>query len=87
MYVAEFGMERGFSPIADNLIALRYERALDALWPILTVVKTRGSAHDRGIYHLTIGKGGARIGERISAPGAPPLAQKTEAPTRAKRRR
>lgn len=86
MHAGEFGTERGFSPIADNLIALRYERAPGELLPLLTVVKTRGSAHDRGIYYITVGRGGVRIGQRISEPALREK-KKPAAPRREKRSR
>ena len=52
----------GLSPIADGLVMLRYAKRSDRLEPTLTVVKMRGSAHDRGSHALAIGKGGMRIG-------------------------
>lgn len=53
--------ERGYSPVADNLIMLRYVEQEGDLIPALRVVKTRGSAHDRGTALLTIGNGGIRV--------------------------
>ena len=35
-----------------------------------SVVKTRGSSHDRGTHYFSIIRGGIRIGERVSAGGA-----------------
>lgn len=58
--------DRDFSPIADNLLMLRYVTVEDTLQPSLTIVKTRGSKHDRGMHLFAIGKGGMRIGERLS---------------------
>jgi circadian clock protein KaiC len=60
--------ERALSPIADNLLMLRYARVENRLLPSLTVVKTRGSAHDRATHFFTIGEGGARI-ERSASEG------------------
>lgn len=60
--------EREFSPIADNILMLRYEHAPGELRPTLCVVKTRGSAHDRGTYVYSIGQGGIRVGERTDGP-------------------
>src|ERR1051326_8442139 len=57
--------DRDFSPIADNLLMLRYSNTGDTLQPALTVVKTRGTKHDRGTHLFEIGKGGMRIGERL----------------------
>ncbi|NTX07670.1 ATPase domain-containing protein [Myxococcus sp. CA040A] len=65
-----FSMERvtdqGLSPIADNLLMLRYEEAAGRLAPTLTVVKTRGSEHDRRTYFMTVSRGGLRIGSSVS---------------------
>jgi circadian clock protein KaiC len=61
---------RGLSPIADNLIMLRYAKEENRLEPTLTVVKTRGSDHDYGSYSVTIGKGGMRVGPRGGEPGS-----------------
>ena len=57
--------DRDFSPIADNLFMLRYINKNDALQPTLTVVKTRGTAHERGTFLFEIGKGGMRIEEPL----------------------
>ncbi len=70
--------ERGFSPIVDNLVMLRYVRAPGELRPTLTVVKTRGSRHDRGRYLLETAEGGLRLGSRTDrglAGAAPKKAQ------------
>jgi len=56
--------EHGYSPIADNIVMLRYQQASGGLRPTLAVVKTRGSAHDRGTYAYSITQGGVHIGER-----------------------
>lgn len=52
----------GLSLVADNLLMLRYVEADGALQPTLTVVKTRGSAHDRGSHELRFETGGLRVG-------------------------
>ncbi len=57
--------ERGFSPITDNLIMLRYERSSEGLRSTLTVVKTRGSSHGWGTYTFSIGAGGLRIESEV----------------------
>ena len=54
--------EVGLSPIADNLFMLRYDRTDRGLAPTLTIVKTRGSDHDRRTHTITIAKGGMRVG-------------------------
>jgi circadian clock protein KaiC len=69
--------ERGFSPVADNIFLLRYQPGRGGLRPTLLIVKTRGSAHDRGTHWFDMGTGGVRIGGRTAeepqsdAPAAP----------------
>jgi len=58
--------DRQFSPLADNLIALRYERGARGLQPTITVVKTRGSEHGFATHPLTLGRGGVRVGSGVS---------------------
>jgi circadian clock protein KaiC len=65
MYATDTVTGHGYSPVADNLLMLRYQVLAGELRPTLAVVKTRSSAHDRGTYHLVIGEGGVRIGERV----------------------
>jgi circadian clock protein KaiC len=62
-----FATEAGFSPVADNVIMLRYRRMRGQLEPVLLVIKTRGSAHDRGVYLIDIAEGGMRIRRRVGA--------------------
>jgi circadian clock protein KaiC len=58
--------DEGFSPIADNLLMLRY-RALDGgLTPTLVVVKTRGTDHERGTHLVSIARGGLRVGALVA---------------------
>ena len=54
--------EQNLSPVADNLLMLRYKDTDGRLAPTLTIVKTRGSDHDRGTYAIGIAKGGLRVG-------------------------
>jgi circadian clock protein KaiC len=54
--------ERGLSPLADNIFIIRYVEEESRLVPMLTVVKTRGSAHDRASHRITIGQGGMSLG-------------------------
>jgi circadian clock protein KaiC len=54
--------DRGVSPIADNLVMLRYREADSGLCPTMTVIKTRGSAHDFKTHDVRIGTGGLRVG-------------------------
>lgn len=63
MFSADSVTDRDFSPIADNLLMLRYVMVKEVVTPSLTVVKTRGAAHDRSIHLFEIGKGGMRIVE------------------------
>ncbi|MBS1148687.1 MAG: repair protein RadA [Myxococcaceae bacterium] len=55
--------ELGLSPIADNLLMLRYKDTENRLSPTLTIVKTRGSEHDRGTHPLSVARGGLRVGQ------------------------
>jgi len=63
--------EQNLSPIADNLVMLRYKDTEGRLAPTLTIVKTRGSDHDRGTYTITVARGGLRIGPTVTEPAAP----------------
>lgn len=53
--------ERNLSPIADNVLLLRYRDTGTGLVATLTVVKTRGSASKRQTCIITAGKGGMRV--------------------------
>ena len=61
LFSTERVTELGLSPIADNLLMLRYKEAEGRLTPTLTIVKTRGSDHDRGTYAIGVAKGGMRV--------------------------
>ena len=74
MYSTDSITDGGFSPVADNIILLRYAQVPGAIRPTLAVVKTRGTFHDRGTYYFDIAKGGVRIAERID--GAAPTQAK-----------
>jgi len=54
--------EVGLSPIADNLLMLRYVAAGGQLAPTLTIVKTRGSDHDRRSHAISVTQGGIHVG-------------------------
>jgi circadian clock protein KaiC len=72
MYSSETVTDRRFSPVADNLIVMRYARRKRAVAATLMVVKTRGSQHDFGTYDFAIAPGGLRIGSHSSeAAGTP----------------
>ncbi len=70
LFSVESVTERGFSPITDNLIMLRYAKSPQGLQPTLTVVKTRGSSHGWGTYPCSIGEGGLRIESGSAEPRA-----------------
>jgi circadian clock protein KaiC len=61
LYFGDDIVEHEFSPLADNLLMLRYVPVDGELAPAIRIVKTRGSAHDRGTHFLHLGKGGGRI--------------------------
>jgi circadian clock protein KaiC len=65
MFSTDSVTDHDFSPISDNLLMLRYIKTGKRIDPSLTVVKTRGSAHDRGTYIFEIGKGGMRVVRRL----------------------
>jgi circadian clock protein KaiC len=76
LFVSETISERGLSPLADNILMLRYIQEAASLVPVLTVVKTRGSGHDRSSHRILIEQGGLKLGSRIEAPV--PLSGKTK---------
>jgi circadian clock protein KaiC len=63
--VLESPVLRSLSPLADNAILLRYIEVGFGLRPVLTVLKTRGSAHSFDTHYLSLAKGGASVGARI----------------------
>ena len=66
MYATGSVTDHGFSPVADNIVLLRYIRSSGEDRPSLTVVKTRGSKHDRGTYYFSITKGGLEVEDRVA---------------------
>ena len=66
LYDRDVVTDRGLSPVADNLLMLRYAEIDGAPASTIVVVKTRGSAHDGGRHTIAIGQGGLRIGERTT---------------------
>ncbi len=62
LFMSDIISERGLSPLADNILMFRYVQEEGGLVPMLTVVKTRGSAHDRASHRINIGEGGMRLG-------------------------
>lgn len=72
MYSTDQITDRRFSPVSDNLIALRYAKLPGEICPTLTVIKTRGSMHDYGTYTYRIDSaGGIRLGPRLGAHPGP----------------
>lgn len=71
MYSRDTPTDRGLSPVADNLIQLRYARLPGELRPTVTVVKSRGTRHDRGTYFFDFAAGGIRLGPRVDAARGP----------------
>jgi circadian clock protein KaiC len=65
MYASETVTDRKFSPVADNLLVLRYARLTGIVKATISVVKTRGREHDFGTYYYSIGNGGLRIDGRV----------------------
>ncbi len=61
LHATELVTERSLSPIADNLLMLRYLETDGRLLSTLSVVKTRGSDHDRRTHSFSIGTGGTHI--------------------------
>lgn len=64
LFAIDSATDRGLSPIADNLIALRYANAEGEMRRTITVVKTRGSSHDPMTHAFAIGDTGIVIGNR-----------------------
>lgn len=71
LYGTDTLTDRGLSPIADNILMLRYARETGPLERTVTVVKTRGSGHVAGTFGFTIAPGGIRL-EEVSSEGSRP---------------
>ncbi|WP_225410926.1 ATPase domain-containing protein [Stigmatella hybrida] len=71
LFVSNTLSERGLSPLADNILMLRYLQEGQGLVPVLTVVKTRGSAHERSSHRISIGAGGLKLGGAVEAQVTP----------------
>ena len=56
---------RGLTPLADNIIVLRYIPTGGKLASSLMVIKTRGSTHVNSLYSFTIAHGGVNLGPAI----------------------
>jgi circadian clock protein KaiC len=70
LFVTDIISERGLSPLSDNIFMLRYAPQEGSLVPMLTVVKTRGSTHDRSSHRVHLGPGGLSLDGKPG--GAPP---------------
>ena len=55
--------ETHISTITDTIILLRYVEVLGQMMRGITVLKMRGSPHEKHIYRFDIGAGGLRIGQ------------------------
>lgn len=73
LYATDTITEHAYSPVADNILMLRYVKEAGETRPTLSVVKTRGSEHDWGTHYLSIAKGGVRVGEPVSGADAPSI--------------
>lgn len=71
LFSTERVTDLGMSPVADNLLMLRYREVNGRLSPTVTIVKSRGSEHDRGTHALTVGHRGLRVGASLSELPAP----------------
>src|SRR6266567_6690758 len=57
--------ESNISTLTDSIILLRYVEMFGEMKRGLTVLKMRGSAHDKAIREFTIGKGGMQMGRQF----------------------
>jgi circadian clock protein KaiC len=71
LFSTERVTDLGMSPIADNLLMFRYKEGGGLLTPTLTIVKTRGSDHDRGTHFVSLARGGMRVGAPLRDLPAP----------------
>ncbi|HEX8441683.1 ATPase domain-containing protein [Archangium sp.] len=89
LFLSDTLSERGLSPLADNILMLRYAQEEGRLVPELTVVKTRGSDHDRASHRITMARGGLRLdgqSESASPPSKKPVKKRRPAPKRGRRK-
>jgi circadian clock protein KaiC len=59
--------EYGISHLSDNVVLLQFLRGDSALKRALTVLKTRGSAHDQHLREFDITAEGVLLGEQFSS--------------------
>jgi circadian clock protein KaiC len=67
LYSTDVITDQRLSPVADNLLALRYADEQGQRVPTVTVVKTRGSDHRRSTHTLQVERGGVRVGPALSS--------------------
>jgi circadian clock protein KaiC len=85
MYSTGTVSDHGLSPVADNIVLLRYLRSSGEDRPTLSVIKTRASDHDRATYYFAIAKGGIQVEERVEGPaGDQPKSGRKASPQRKK---
>jgi circadian clock protein KaiC len=85
LFLADVISERRLSPLADNIFMFRYAQEEGLFVPLLTVVKTRGSAHSRGTYRAHIAEGGLRLGSQFQGE-PPPIKEEPKEEPKKKRR-
>ncbi len=71
LHVRRLGTE-SLSHLADNVVLLQYVLDGAALKRALTVIKSRGTRHDAGVYEFEITCDGVVLGDPISIPGPGP---------------
>jgi circadian clock protein KaiC len=64
MFSIDTTSDAGLSPVADNLVFLRWAKDADLLVRTLTVVKTRASVHNHGTHAFEIGAGGLLLAKK-----------------------
>jgi len=72
MFSTDTVTEYGYSPIADNMLMLRYAKVPGEVRRSLSVVKTRGSDHDWGTYYFSTHQGGLRVEQRVDVDASRP---------------
>jgi circadian clock protein KaiC len=90
LFLTDTISERGLSPLADNILMFRYRQEAGQLVPMLTVVKTRGSSHDRATHDISLGEGGMRVGgvsEAEPPPSRKPVKKRRPAANKRGRRK
>lgn len=64
MFATDTVTDQGLSPIADNLLLMRYASVGGGVHHSVGVIKTRGSKHTKGLFSFKIGEGGIVVGPR-----------------------